>query len=385
MMKNIVLFDRDDIRGALLPLTFTRPVAMIRFGILTQMEKWQRALPDADFSPLTADYLSTKYPATLTGDDYYIAAHLCPEPSFIEAVADLAEGHALADGSGALLAWHGKPETVETYGGAFPLHFAAVTDIFMKNGQAVEADFSALTTGRVSQPLSETNRVVGDPGRVFVEEGATVECANLNTTHGPIYIGRDAEVMEGACLRGPIGMCEHSVVNMGGKIYGATTLGPYCKVGGELNNVVMTGYSNKAHDGFLGNAVIGEWCNLGAGCTASNLKNTYGPVRVWSYATKSFTRTSLQFCGLIMGDHSKAGINTMFNTATVVGVGVNFYGAGFPRTFIPSFMQGSVAGMDPVPMERFYDTAERMMARRHVPLTDEDKAILQHIRDNEGC
>lgn len=379
-MKNVILFDRDDVRSALLPLTFTRPVGMVRFGIMTQIEKWRRALPDADFSPLTQDYLSAKYPALLTDDDYYIAAHLCPEPSFVEAVSELERGAALADEAGNLLAWHGSPDRVETYGGAFPLHFATVTDIFMKNGQAIEADFSALTTGRVSCELSETNRVVGDVSRVFVEEGATVECAIINTKGGPVYIGRDAEVMEGACLRGPIAMCEHSVVNMGGKIYGATTLGPYCKVGGELNNVVMTGYSNKAHDGFLGNAVVGEWCNLGAGCTASNLKNTYVPVRVWSYATQSFTRTSLQFCGLIMGDHSKAGINTMFNTATVVGVGVNFYGSGFPRTFIPSFMQGTTAGMEAVAMNRFFDTAERMMARRHVPLTEDDKAILNHIR-----
>ena len=226
-------------------------------------------------------------------------------------------------------------------------------------------------------------RLAGSPMRVQVSlSGCDFRpAANINVKHGPVYIGRDAEVMEGACLRGPIALCEHAVVNMGGKIYGATTLGPYCKVGGELNNVVMTGYSNKAHDGFLGNAVIGEWCNLGAGCTASNLKNTYGTIKLWSIGQGRFVDTGLQFCGLIMGDHSKAGINTMFNTATTVGVGVNFYGAGFPRTFIPSFTQGSTAGMKPIYMDAFFETASKVMARRHVKLTEMDKEILINVRE----
>ena len=197
---------------------------------------------------------------------------------------------------------------------------------------------------------------------------------------GPVYIGQDAEIMEGACLRGPIALCEHAVINMGAKIYGATTIGPHCKVGGEINNVVMTGYSNKAHDGFLGNAVIGEWCNLGAGCTASNLKNTYGSIKLWSISEERFVRTGLQFCGLIMGDHSKAGINTMFNTATVVGVGVNFYGPGFPRTYLTSFTQGSTAGMHDMDMDAFFDTASKVMARRNIPLTEIDREILITLR-----
>jgi UDP-N-acetylglucosamine diphosphorylase/glucosamine-1-phosphate N-acetyltransferase len=252
----------------------------------------------------------------------------------------------------------------------------------MLNDEALRRDFAALTAGKKSQPLSDTNRLIGDPSQLFIEEGATVEGSILNVKKGPIYIGRDAEIMEGACLRGPIALCEHAVVNMGGKIYGATTLGPYCKVGGELNNVVMTGYSNKAHDGFLGNAVIGEWCNLGAGCTASNLKNTYAPIKLWSIAEGRFVKTGLQFCGLIMGDHSKAGINTMFNTATIVGVGVNFYSAGFPRTFIQSFTEGSTLGMRDVNMNSFFDTASRMMARRHVELTPIDKEIFIHIHED---
>ena len=212
-------------------------------------------------------------------------------------------------------------------------------------------------------------RVIGDASNVFVEEGASLECCVLNTTTGPIYIGRDATVMEGSLIRGPFALCEHATINMGTKVYPDTTVGPWCKAGGELNNAVMHSYSNKAHDGFLGNAVVGSWCNLGAGCVASNLKNTYDLIRLWNYPLRRFERTKLQFCGLIMGDHSKAGINTMFNTATVIGVGCNIFGPGLPRTFIPSFTTGNASGFTDVPMEQFFDTAIRMMGRRHVELT----------------
>lgn len=378
-MRNIILFDDDKVRASLLPLTFTRPVAEVRFGIMTQAEKWKRAI-EGEYSCLTQDYLSVKYPVVMAGDNLFIAAHVSPDTALVDAILGLADGEALVTPAGETLAYRGVAGRDVVYDGTF-LAFRDVTDLFMLNDKAIAADYAVLTAGRASRPLSDTCRLVGDASQLFIEDGATVECASINVTKGPVYIGRDAEVMEGACLRGPIAMCPHSVVNMGGKIYGATTLGPYCKVGGELNNVVMTGYSNKAHDGFLGNAVIGEWCNLGAGCTASNLKNTYGPVRLWSYATGSFVKTGLQFCGLIMGDHSKAGINTMFNTATVVGVGVNFYGAGFPRTYIPSFHEGSTAGMKEVDMMRFFDTASRMMSRRHIPLTEADKEILISIRE----
>lgn len=378
-MRNIILFDDDKVRAALLPLTFTRPVAEVRFGIMTQTEKWKQAI-EGEYSYQTQDYLSVKYPTVMAGDNLFIAAHVSPDAALVDAILALADGEALVTPAGETLAYRGVAGRNVVYDGDV-LAFREVTDLFMLNDKAIAADYAVLTAGRTSKPLSDTCRLIGDASQLFIEEGATVECASINVTKGPVYIGRDAEVMEGACLRGPIAMCPHSVVNMGGKIYGATTLGPYCKVGGELNNVVMTGYSNKAHDGFLGNAVIGEWCNLGAGCTASNLKNTYGPVRLWSYATGSFVKTGLQFCGLIMGDHSKAGINTMFNTATVVGVGVNFYGAGFPRTYIPSFHEGSTAGMKEVDMMRFFDTASRMMSRRHITLTEADKEILIAIRE----
>lgn len=382
-MKNIILFDPVKVRTNMLPLTYTRPVALLRHGITTISEKWQRAIPGA-YSYSTQDYLSIKYPMieASDGDNLFIAGNIHPDAQLVEAILDLQPGESLIhNGKTIARRGNGEPNSQKEYT-AEPFAINHVYDIFMLNDEALRRDFAALTAGKKSQPLSDTNRLIGDPSQLFIEEGATVEGSILNVKKGPIYIGRDAEIMEGACLRGPIALCEHAVVNMGGKIYGATTLGPYCKVGGELNNVVMTGYSNKAHDGFLGNAVIGEWCNLGAGCTASNLKNTYAPIKLWSIAEVRFVKTGLQFCGLIMGDHSKAGINTMFNTATIVGVGVNFYSAGFPRTFIQSFTEGSTLGMRDVNMNSFFDTASRMMARRHVELTPIDKEIFIHIHED---
>lgn len=384
-MKNIILFDPVEARDRLLPLTLTRPVALIRHGITTISEKWQKAIPGA-YSYSTQDYLSMKYPMVEAsdGDNLFIAGNLHPDSKLVEAILALNIGEALTfNGETIARRGNGNPTSETEYDGT-PFRLSNVWDIFMLNDEAIRRDFKLLTAGRSSRPLSDSCRLIGDPTQLFIEEGATVECANINVSKGPVYIGRDAEVMEGACLRGPIAMCEHSVVNMGGKIYGATTLGPYCKVGGELNNVVMTGFSNKAHDGFLGNAVIGEWCNLGAGCTASNLKNTYAPIKLWSMAEGRFVKTDMQFCGLIMGDHSKAGINTMFNTATVIGVGVNFYGAGFPRTYLPSFTEGSPLGMKPVIMDRFFDTASRMMSRRHKELTPIDKEIYINIREQSA-
>lgn len=384
-MKNIILFDPVEARNRLLPLTLTRPVALIRHGITTISEKWQKAIPGT-YSYSTQDYLSMKYPMVeaTDGDNLFIAGNLHPDSKLVEAILALNIGEALTfNGETIARRGNGNPTSETEYDGT-PFRLCNVWDIFMLNDEAIRRDFELLTAGRSSRPLSDSCRLIGDPSQLFIEEGATVECANINVSKGPVYIGRDAEVMEGACLRGPIAMCEHSVVNMGGKIYGATTLGPYCKVGGELNNVVMTGFSNKAHDGFLGNAVIGEWCNLGAGCTASNLKNTYAPIKLWSMAEGRFVKTDMQFCGLIMGDHSKAGINTMFNTATVIGVGVNFYGAGFPRTYLPSFTEGSPLGMKPVIMDRFFDTASRMMSRRHKELTPIDKEIYINIREQSA-
>ena len=266
-----------------------------------------------------------------------------------------------------------------------PLIVRHLYDIFEFNSVVLEQDFNRLTAGRESQPLSSTNTVIGNPARIFVEEGAYVEGAMLNTNEGPIYIGHNVEVMEGACIRGGFAACHDAKVRIGAKVYGATTLGPHVKIGGEVENTVFIGYSNKAHEGFLGDAVIGEWCNIGGGTTASNLKNDYGEIKLWNYASKRFERTGLQFCGLFMGDHSKSGVNGMINTATVLGVGVNIHGAGFPRNFVASFQEGSsAAGFKNVPLETFYTIAERVMARRNIPFTEIDREIykaIYNIRD----
>lgn len=258
-------------------------------------------------------------------------------------------------------------------------------DIFLKNGEEICKDFDLVTAGRKSQPVPDCVRTLCS-GRndsahpIFIEEGAVVECATINTTEGPVYIGKNASLMEGACIRGPFALCEEAEVRMGAKIYEATTIGPHCKAGGEISNTIFFGYSNKSHDGYLGNAVIGEWCNIGAGTNASNLKNDYSLIRVWNYAKATFMRTDLQFCGLIMGDHSKIGVNCMINTATVIGVGVNIHGAGFPRQFVPCFSEGSpAAGFTQVPLKKFLDTATRVMSRRDLPLTPTDIEILSHI------
>ena len=391
-MTNIILFDDKDTWTDLLPIAYTRPISDIRIGILTIKEKWQKYFPDHDFSCLTAEYLSVKYPTNITDDNLFIAGNCCPDKNFADAVSVLGNGEALAY-NGELVAYRGTMEGFKSVNleKAAPYTASSLTmlhqlyDIFLLNGSEMRRDYHIIIAGRESQPLSETCTIVGpyrlDDGcpAIFIEEGATVEAVTLNTTGGPIYIGKDAVIMEGVCIRAPFAACRHSQVNMGAKIYGATTLGPYCKVGGELNNVVIIGYSNKAHDGFLGNAVIGEWCNIGAGTNASNLKNDYTEIKLWNYRAHRFLRTGLQFCGLIMGDHSKAGINCMFNTATVIGVGVNVHGAGFPRNFVASFSEGSVAGYTDVSVVKFFDIAKRMMARRGIELSETDKEIFESI------
>lgn len=392
-MSNFYLCDTQVRHDNLLPLSFTRPIADFRVGITTIAEKWNAALgASADHHPV--DYLRPKFGAAPDdAEALFIAGNVLPDDALVAAIRDLNPGDALVDPDGMFIAARCRMAGLDDVCGNAKVYGAPfdavrfVFDVFLLNAKFIRRDFLRLTAGRVSQPLDDTNTVIGpyldENGRqtIFIEEDAQVHGATINVTGGPVYIGRDAEVMEGACLRGPIALCDHAHINMGAKVYGGTTLGPFCKAGGELNNVVMFGYSNKSHDGFLGNAVIGEWCNIGAGTNASNLKNDYSKIRIWNYATHSFMRTNLQFCGLIMGDHSKIGINCMLNTATVMGVGVNLHGAGFPRTFIPSFSEGSpAAGFTEVPEKKFNDIATRVMARRDKELTDADKIILDAVR-----
>jgi UDP-N-acetylglucosamine diphosphorylase/glucosamine-1-phosphate N-acetyltransferase len=389
-MKNIILFD-NDFRNNLLPLVFTRPVCELRVGILTVREKWEKRLKGR-VSYITQPYLLDKFPIHISSDNYIINGSVLPSDALCASIEKLETNQALLR-NGELIAarmselqLHNLMEEndIDELKGFemedTPLiEIVHVWDIFLLNDAEIKNDFALLTHNRTSQPFSKTNQVIGNPNLIFLESGARAECSVFNTKSGPIYLGKDSEVMEGCLLRGSLAVCEEATIKMGAKIYGATTIGPHCKAGGEIGNSVLLGYSNKGHDGYLGNSVLGEWCNLGADTNTSNLKNNYEPVKLWSYDANKFVKTGLQFLGLIMGDHSKCGINTMFNTGTVVGVSANVYGGGYPRNFIPSFSWGGTAGFETYRFEKAFDTAQRVTDRRHITLNEEDEKILKHI------
>ena len=392
-MKNIILIDSLS-RDGLLPLTFLKPVCELRVGILTIREKWEKRL-ETHAAYITQDYLSDKYPIQVSEDNIVINGAILPDDELITAIDLLSFGEALIKGDNlvaARLDKHRFEELVNTddvndlmgieYSGQVN-QLNRPHDIFTKNHTEIAFDFNLLTEGRKSQPISSTNTILGKYP-VFLEEGASVECAILNAVDGPIYIGKNATIMEGSMIRGSFAICESATIKMGSKIYTGTTVGPHCKVGGEVSNTVFQAYSNKGHDGFIGNSVVGEWCNIGADTNISNLKNNYAKVKLWSYEDKRFTSTDLQFCGLIMGDHSKCGINTMFNTGTVVGVGANIFGSNFPRNFIPSFSWGGASGMKTFALNKAFETAEVMMARRGIELTDGDKEILTRVFEQDA-
>lgn len=381
LSRNIILFDGQG-HNDLLPLTFTRPVAELRVGIMQVREKWASFAETVSWH--TVDYLATKYPARLGKENLFIYGGLLPNEELIAAISKLSSGEALWAGDDILAYCSAMPEdpaepkgNAKQYTGPYSM-IRHPWDIFSMNDEALRADFTMLTRGRKTVAISATNRISGAEN-VFIEPGAKVEYALINAMEGPVYIDRDAEVMEGAMIRGPLYLGQHSQIKMGARIYGATTIGPHCKIAGEIHNAVITGYSSKAHDGYLGNAVLGEWCNLGADTNCSNLKNNYEQVKVWSYSEERFLPTGLQFCGLIMGDHSKSGINTMFNTGTVVGVSANIFGSGFPRTIIPSFSWGGPGGMSVYNLKKALETARRVMQRRNLELTEQDISILTHI------
>jgi len=388
MSCNYILFD-DSRRINLLPLTFTRPVSEIRIGILTIKEKWDNYL-NTICSYHTIDYLAEKYPiANLQGDKCFINGGVLPNRELVNKITKLKSGEAIIKNNKLITGYLSQGSSTKDipsiadfkvsieYTGEL-IEVVNPWDIFALNGIALNDDYNFITRDRKSQKISDTNKVL-NPSNVFIESGAKVECCILNAETGSIYIGKDSLIMEGSIIRGPFAACEGSVVKMGAKIYGPTTIGPYSKVGGELNNCVIFANSNKAHDGFLGNAVLGEWCNLGADTNNSNLKNNYAEVKLWNYQKKGFVNTGLQFCGLIMGDHSKCGINTMFNTGTVVGVSANIFGSGFPRNFVPSFSWGGAQGFTVYQLSKAFETAEKVLQRRNINLTEVDKKILKKV------
>ncbi|WP_019668719.1 GlmU family protein [Eudoraea adriatica] len=380
---NYILFD-DEVRNSLLPFTFTRPVADIRFGILTIREKWEKYL-NTSISTKTEKYLSKKFPMITESANVLLNASFCPTKELVSLILSLKKNEAVYKEDNLIAYFSENTQEEVDFSDYKKINFEGdllrvknTWDIFSKNGIALQDDFEHITRGRQSAPISVTNHLI-NPENIFLEEGARVEYSILNATEGPIYLGKDSEVMEGNLIRGAFALCEKAVVKMGAKIYGPTTVGPYGKVCGEINNSVIFGYSSKGHDGYLGNSVLGEWCNIGADSNNSNLKNNYAKVRLWNYATERFEHTGLQFCGLMMGDHSKTAINTMFNTGTVIGVNANIYVPGFPRNFVPSFSWGGASGFTTYLPKKAYEAAEVMMARRGVIFDAEEAEILNHV------
>lgn len=387
--RNLILFD-DKAWAGLRPLTWLRPVAEIRIGLLTMAERWEMLLT-GQASCVAQDYLAEEFPMALARDNFFINASLLPTHELVKQILHLSQGEALTQNDELLAARLDDKAILrisdpEADGEAIPgydyegeaILLDRPYDLFHYNERMIAFDTELVCGTRHSQALPKTNTVIGKHP-VFLEQGASIEACILNTTEGPIYLGKNSLVMEGSMLRGPIAICEEAVVKMGAKIYQGTTIGPHCKVGGEVSNVVFQAYSNKGHDGYLGNAVIGQWCNIGADTNASNLKNNYSDVRVWDYSTDRFESSGTQFCGLIMGDHSKCGINTMFNTGTVIGVAANVFGSGFPRTFIPDFAWGGAAGMTTNKLPKVFETAELVKSRRKLKVSAHEKDALEHV------
>ena len=388
-MRNIILFD-DEARERMLPLSYTRPVAELRNGIFTIRERWEKLLKGSA-SYITSDYLCDKYPMKLADDNIVINGAVLPNDRLVRLIEQLEPNEALMEGEDLIAARLNKAqfehlfenESIDEISGLdlqdTPfIHLSYPWDLFLSLRTTIDYDYHLITKGRTSQPIPSLNQVIA-PDNIFLEEGARVIGAILNAQSGPIYIGKNAQVMEGSILRGPVAIGEGSIIKMGARIYGPTSIGPGCKVGGEVKESVILGHSNKAHDGFLGNSILGEWCNIGAGTSVSNLKNNYSNVRVWDYSTQSMRDSGLQYLGLVMGDHSKSGINSMFNTGTIVGVASNIFGAGYPPKFVPSFSWGGADGFVTHRLENALQTARKVVARRDTTLTPEEEEIIRQV------
>jgi UDP-N-acetylglucosamine diphosphorylase/glucosamine-1-phosphate N-acetyltransferase len=388
---NIILFEDFVTHSSLLPLTYTRPVSDLRIGILKIAEKWEKHLIGKS-SFLTQPYLQEKFSFKSDKDNLYINGAVCPNKSLLSKIEGLqTEQSIIHTPSNTVLAFRsGKrfvelrkiPEFVATTE-KIPFRsdtniIKKVTDIFLQNAKELELDFKLLSKNRRSEEINDPHTVVYGEKNIFIEKGATIHAATLNASKGFIYIGKNAHIEEGAILRGNCAVGESSTIKMGAKIRDNVSIGKHCKVGGEVSMSVIQDYSNKGHDGFLGHSVVGSWCNFGADTNVSNLKNNYSSIKVWDYETKQMKDSGLQFCGLIMGDHSKTGINTMFNTGTIVGVAANVFGASYPPKFITSFTWGN-DGLDTFRFEDACQMAERMMERRKIKFTPIDKDILKNI------
>ena len=386
---NIILFENNS-RKNLLPLCYTRPVSLLRTGILSIYGKWKNRL-NGEYSFKTEEYLQKKFPLIVKEDNLFISSHVCPTGELIREIKSLKPEEGIMFKGETIAVRLSRFDSFEfpKLSDKIKMHnftgelgmISNLWDLIEENNNQLSLDFQLLTKGRKSADISPSNYIAGKKN-VFLEEGVKMECATINATQGPVYLGKNSCIMEGVLIRGGFALCEGSTVNMGSKIYGATTIGPHSKVGGEIGQSIITGYSNKAHDGYLGSSVVGEWCNFGAATNVSNLKNSYDKVKLWNYAQNRFIKTGLQFCGVFIGDHTKTGINTMLNTGSVLGVGCNIHGTGFPRQFIPSFSDGGSSGYHVNQLKSVLKTAEVVMARRNCVLTDEDCNVLKFIFNN---
>jgi len=378
---NVILFDDPTLRKALLPFTYTRPLSAIRVGILTIAEKWEKRL-GTEVSYKTETYLQKKYPVVSTLNNLLINGAVCPDELLVDTVKSLPDGYYLVKGNFLIAARNPDDEMTTQNTLEYESQLTVIDHpwrVFRENADQLKRDFKLITHGRKSFPITDKYTAVYGEENIFVEEGVTILAAVLNAESGPIYLGKNSIIQEGVVIRGSFALCENAQINMGAKLRGDTTVGPFSKVGGEISNTVFFGNSNKAHDGYLGNSVIGEWCNLGAGTNSSNLKNNYDTVKLWSHAENSFKNTGLQFCGLMMGDHSKSGISTMFNTGTVVDVCANIFGGGLPPTYIPSFAWGGAQGFTIYKIEKALETINKVMSRRNADFSEDDKDILLHL------
>ncbi len=386
---NYILFDTAA-RQQLLPFAHTRLVADIRCGIMTMRKRWE-VLLGTKTSSFCPEYLQNVFAIKIEAENIFVNGSIFANEQLVKAINLLQNGQKLVF-KNKLIAFcsndcsdYSFDNFEEKISGFKCVEYSEsvnslehIWDIFLLNEMAIKADFELLTKGRTSQLIPAFVTAIA-PENVFIEEGANVNPCIINASKGPIYIGKNAEIMEGCMLRGAIALGENAVLKMGAKIYGATTIGEGCKVGGEVSNAVFFSNSNKGHDGFIGNAVIGEWCNLGADTNCSNIKKNYDEIKIWSESDKKLVATGLQFCGLMMGDHSKSGINSMFNTATVVGVSSNIFGSNFPEKFIPSFSWGAATEIATYEFEKAMDTANRMMNRRGLSLSEAEKKMYQYI------
>ena len=393
-MRNLILFD-DETRDLLLPLTYTRPASMLRCGILTIREKWEHWL-HGNASFITSEYLTAKYPIVITDENLVINGNILPNQRLAKLISDLQPNQALTSDGDLVAASIPGSEFDSIIDGSFADEITGYTltetpvahvrrnwDLLRFCSEELRNDFEILTHGRATGTLDASNVIVGD-GELFVEPGVSAFGATFNTSTGPIYLGKGATIMEGCTIRGPVAICEGGVLKMGTRLYGPVVIGPHAKAGGEINHSIIHGYSNKAHDGYLGNSVIGQWCNLGAGTNVSNLKNNYTPVRMWNYVEQRFEDSGELFLGIVMGDHAKCGINTMFNTGTVIGVSANIFGEGYPRNFIPSFSWGGKHGWQTFRLDKALELANTVMHRRNVVLTEADKQILTQVYQNSS-